>query len=402
MTRLKFAKLEYGMPRLNVIFYGYPFEPTGYGAASRAYIRALCGAGVNVSVVNLNPQPHSEVTDSLLQTLVNRPLTPDLHICHDDTTQLARLASFFPRVIFLTTWETDRLPKHWIRLLNRVLEVWVPCSHNVAVFTRSIKTPIFRLPHAFVPTTDSAFSSTTQLCANANNHFGIRHDDFVFYTVATWQERKHPMGVIRAFLEAFDQDPQVVLIIKTSLRWTDERQIRTAITSLIREEHPTNRARILVYTGSWPEQALVQLANRANCYVSLHRGEGWGYPLFQAACEGTPVIATNYGGPADYLDSRYHNLVDYTMVPVLARFLNFDPGMEWADPDLREAAALMRYVRTNHPDASRRAIAGSQLLKTRYSIDAIGKMALDRLVTLRERLHDANYGPPWSRRLNAS
>src|SRR5690606_19052664 len=43
------------------------------------------------------------------------------------------------------------------------------------------------------------------------------------------------------------------------------------------------------------------LQERADCYIGLSRGEGWGLGLFGASAQGKPVIACSHGGPADYL-----------------------------------------------------------------------------------------------------
>ena len=41
--------------------------------------------------------------------------------------------------------------------------------------------------------------------------------------------------------------------------------------------------------------------NGADCYVSLHRAEGFGYTLAEAMWIGKPVIATGYSGNVDYM-----------------------------------------------------------------------------------------------------
>jgi glycosyltransferase involved in cell wall biosynthesis len=121
---------------------------------------------------------------------------------------------------------------------------------------------------------------------------------------------------------------------------------------------------------------------RGDCYVSLHRGEGWGYPLFEAACRGKPVIATNYSGPIDYLDADHHYLVPYRLVSVAHEYMDFKDDMVWADPDVSQATSLMRYVYEHREEARSRAKDGARLLNQKYSLDNIGQMAAQRLQQL--------------------
>jgi len=397
------------MKQIDLVFYGYFFEPTGYGEASRAYIRALHSAGVNLSLVNLAPR--MLVKDSFIQSLLNRPITPTLHIYHGDPNLMAPLAHLFPRLIAMTAWETNRIPNKWVNILNRVLEVWVPSQHNVEVFRRDLTTPIIRMPHPYVPVNSLIDSSMVDRLV------GLRKEDFVFYSIFTWQERKNPIGIIEAFLEAFPRHSDVFLVLKTIFGLTEQRAAHGEIADLMRRirrknggnskvkivkeyacsavravidamrgNHSYRNERVKIAAGFWSDDLVKALANRGNCYVSLHRGEGWCYPLFNAACNGTPVIATNHSGPMDYLQSDYQHMVPYVPISVAQNFANFTTNMLWAEPDISHAAFLMRYVYENQAEVIELAARGADYLKTKYSLDAIGRMAAHRLRTLSEQL----------------
>jgi glycosyltransferase involved in cell wall biosynthesis len=392
---------------MNVVFYGYVFEPTGYGAASRAYVHALHQAGLNLSVVSLGKR--QLIRDSLVESLLYREISePEVHICHADPSLLPFLKHHSDRLIALTSWETDRVPSEWIGIFDKVLEVWVPCTHNVEIFERHIKSPIFCVPHPLMPDSPHLKSSFS-----INDELGLKRDDYVFYSIFTWQERKNPVGIMNAFLKAFPNEPDVSLVLKTRWTLTPERvalgqlahQVQRSISTCtassnlneMRDEKVSwNRTsslriidevakidrRIKIVGGDWSDEWLTMLAERANCYVSLHRGEGWCYPLFDAASRGKPVIATNYSGPLDYLTSEFHNLVDYHLTPVAQKYMNFDSEMLWAQPDLSHASALMRYVYESPEEASAQAKKGVAFLQQKYSLERIGKTVVDRLHTI--------------------
>src|SRR3989454_904250 len=135
------------MDELSVVYYGYVFDASGYGHAARAYIHALHEAGVGLSVVNLSGGGR-QVRDPLIESLIGRPVDADFHLSHGIPPQWARLAFRLRNAIGMTVWETDTMPSQWRNVLSHVLEVWLPCDFNVSVFSRDLRTPTFKLPHA--------------------------------------------------------------------------------------------------------------------------------------------------------------------------------------------------------------------------------------------------------------
>src|SRR5256885_72366 len=197
------------MRQMRIAFYGPVTESTGYGAASRAYIHALHSVGVELSVVDINVSGTKRAHDSLISSLLNRRINPDFHLFHFYRPQLATILSLhMDRLIVLTTWETNPLPEGWSSVLNKVREVWVPCDYNVSVFSKHLSTSVFKCPHPVEPgfgTAQGDFSRLPQL----------RDNDFVFYSIIVWHQRKYPEGIIEAFLRAFpSKSDNVIFILK--------------------------------------------------------------------------------------------------------------------------------------------------------------------------------------------
>ncbi|MDR3750538.1 MAG: glycosyltransferase [Terracidiphilus sp.] len=368
-------------------FHGFVFAPTGYGTAARSYIHAFHNAAIDLSVSNLSKSRQQTVTDPLVASCLNRHIDPVLHVCHAEPHCLEPLESVFSRLIALTTWEADALPQRHVDTLNQVLEVWVPCRYNFEAFRQQLKVPVFQIPHPVHSLCPPCFDRSA-----FNRELGLKEDDFVFVCVGTWQERKNLQGVIEAFLRAFPHEPNAVLIVKTSFVFSPEFVGRAQIRDAIARANPPNASeamkRVKIFPRFWPDACMAALAQRADCYVSLHRGEGWCYPLFDAACNGTPVIATAYSGPMDYLDPRHHRLVRYELTHAsqqsqTVRF-SFTPDMSWATPDVSHAALLMRDVYDRRQEAIAQATEGAVLLNQKYSPDAIGRMAAQRLSVVAE------------------
>src|SRR5207253_11003241 len=81
-----------------------------------------------------------------------------------------------------------------------------------------------------------------------------------------------------------------------------------------------------------------------DCFVSLHRSEGFGFTLAEAMWMGRPVIATGYSGNLDYMTAENSYLVNFRIVPIGAGADPYPPDGVWAEPDVEHAAALMREV----------------------------------------------------------
>jgi SAM-dependent methyltransferase len=89
--------------------------------------------------------------------------------------------------------------------------------------------------------------------------------------------------------------------------------------------------------------------NACDCYVSLHRSEGFGLTMAEAMALGKPVIATAYSGNLDFMDDQTAYLVPWTESLVPESCAPYRPGARWAEPDVDAAARLMREV-VDHPE----------------------------------------------------
>ncbi len=354
---------------LRVTYTAAVFDATGYGQAARLYVHALHRAGVKVAVTDTGAAP-PQVQDTLVASLLGRDDDADFHIFHGIPPYWARAAFPRQRVIAVTVWETDIMPQHWRGPLTHAIDVWLPCQFNVEVFARGLGRYPFRLPHALAEPPPPAGPFVLD---------GVADQDFVFYAVFEWQDRKNPDGMIEAFLRAFPVPTDAVLVLKCG-----PASVQVAHTALLSARRRTGgQGRVVLAAAAWEPAQVAALQARGDCYVSLHKGEGWGYPLFEAAARGTPVIATGYSGPLDYLDPAAHWLVRHNLAPVRQRYAYYQPTMRWAEPDLTHAIEGMRWIYANRTLARERAAAAASTLRSVHALERIGEAAKARLLDLR-------------------
>jgi glycosyltransferase involved in cell wall biosynthesis len=365
---------------INLAYYGNVFDASGYGHAARAYIHALYSAGVNLSVTDLGGR-ECQVEDELVRSLVGRPLQPDFHLFHGIPPFWARRAFPLRNVIAMTVWETDTMPPQWRSILNHAIEVWLPCEFNVSVFSRSLEKPVFKLPHpVFPPYANRGISNL-----DTNSFLHLRPGQFLFYSIFEWQERKCPQAMLETFLRAFPGETDAVLIIKTNAAAAALAGEALAIA----RRQVSSAAQIQIRAEAWSEAEIAALHERGDCYISLHRGEGWGYPLFEAARRGKPVIATAYAGPLDYLDTESHELIRHTICSVQQSYAYYHPAMNWAAPDSAHAAEKMRWVCENRHVARENAGKAARQIAEKFSLEAVGRQAYERLSQLLRRTDPA-------------
>jgi len=126
-----------------------------------------------------------------------------------------------------------------------------------------------------------------------------------FLTVAQWGPRKNLENTIKWFVEAFADDEDVGLVVKTS----------TASDSVMDREVTQKRLEALL-NACGPRKCSVHLihgevspGNLAWLYehptmkamINIGHGEGYGLPLFEAAYHGLPLITTTWSGQMDFI-----------------------------------------------------------------------------------------------------
>ncbi len=121
-----------------------------------------------------------------------------------------------------------------------------------------------------------------------------------------------------------------------------------------------------------------------DCYVSLHRAEGFGHSLAEAMRLGKPVIATRWSGNLEYMTEANSYLVDYTMSRVGHGSWPYPPASWWAEPDLDHAAELMRAVFNDPASAATLGGLAAREIGSRHDPKTVGAAIGARL----REIHD--------------
>ena len=227
--------------------------------------------------------------------------------------------------------------------------------------------------------------------------YEIPEDDYLFTFVFDWHstvERKNPHGLIEAFRSAFEPNSGASLLIK-SIQGIDFPAEYEQL-AIAASRHPN--IHLIDRHVPWREKNAMIAG--CDCYVSLHRSEGFGLTLAEAMWFEKPAIATAYGGNLEFMTSENSRLVSYAMVPVgektaaaTAGTAHYPADAMWADPDVGSAADAMRWAFENREEAAEMGRRGGQDIRRTHSPEVAGESIERALTPAWGRAADAESAP---------
>ena len=222
-------------------------------------------------------------------------------------------------------WELPDFPSHHISGLTLVDHIWCP--------TRFVQQAFFAKSRQLTLTLPLPVVQHPPAGRNFRKEFKVTKQAFVclyIFDLHSTLNRKNPQAVLRVFLEFSQKNPSAYLFIKVS-RW--QNMGAQALSWL--PKHP----RIKLIKDTLNPGELTDLYQSANCYLSLHRSEGFGRTLVEALQNGLHVVSTDFSGPKDVLTPKNALLVDWTRAEVgLNEYPHLSEPSWWAEPD--ESSAL--------------------------------------------------------------
>ena len=350
----------------------------GLGQAARLYVAALREAGVPVATTTVDvrmPDFHGAVAKTaVFDDLHSDEELPFNLVCVNAPELPGFVAeageAFFEDryTIGVWGWETDVVPASWDRAFLLVDEIWVYSSYVVELLSHAAPCPVVRMPLPIMPPQHT----DAELSIDLPDGFTFLFL-FDFYSTLA---RKNPIGLVEAFSRAFEPGEGPQLVIK-SFNGDYKPEALERLRAAAAGRHDVH---VIDRYVTEAERAL--LMERCDCYVSLHRSEGFGLTLGEAMALGKPVIGTRYGGNVDFMTAANSYLVDYEMTAVGPEGENYPASGRWAEPDRDHAAALMREVWSDQVQARRRGERARADIAEGFSTEAVGAIARERLKRL--------------------
>jgi len=363
--------IDAGLP-FGVNLIGYLDTESGIGEIGRSMARVLQHAGIPHVLRNVPQTWLRRKDETFLQFSTSNPYAINMLVVNADQVprvvdQIGREALAGRNNIGYWFWELSTFPDRYDHAFGYFDEIWV-ASHfcREAIAERS-PIPVLRMPPGF------EFRSPGE---SHRSEFGFDSSDFVFLYVfdgASFLKRKNPGAAVSAFRRAFPAPGQERLILKA---------INTPPAKMAALRRLAGTSRVDVIGDYLDRNRLLDLIGAADCYVSLHRSEGFGLTILEAMSLGKPVVATDYSGSRDLLYEGVGFPVRFRMARLSRDFGPYPKGALWAEPDVGHAADCLVRIRSRPEMAARVGERAREEIRATWSLSVRSRPIRQRLLEI--------------------
>lgn len=363
--------------RIGLNLVGFFRADLGVGESVRCMARAADAAGLPVALVNLKLNCINPQTDATYAARLQEDNPHPVNVFHLDAPVSADIdhhhGAGFRRGrynIGYWAWELPEFPDAWVHHADRFDEIWTPSRFTTDAIAQKLPLPVLTMPHAI------AFRRPE---GDFRAKYGLPAGKFLFlllYDLNSYSERKNPGAVIEAFRRSGLAGRGAALVIKVhnvGRNPADFQRLQEAAASL-----PDTT----LITRTLERAEVYELESACDCFVSLHRAEGFGLALAECMYLGKPVIATDWSGSADFIGPDRACPVRYTLRALERSHGPYTKGQTWAEPDVDHAAWWMNRLHGDLALAGRIGQAARAAIEETLSPAAVGARCRRRLETI--------------------
>jgi glycosyltransferase involved in cell wall biosynthesis len=366
------------------ILVGHPFAPIGMGEHIRCSFRAFRAAGYQLfvrDIYNLDRKVDQDFQEELDNHLIQH-LDPQLNIFHINGDEIEQALSHLSIKlnegaynIIYPTWELSIYPEKWAKQINRFSEIWAPSHFVYESLLKVASKPVLHMPLA----TEVSLSSFL-----GRRYFNLPESSYLFlfyFDFRSYIYRKNPYAAINAFEMLCkarpNEDMRMVIKLNRDIGSSRNNAELSTFLDIIRNSKFSGQ--IIIIDKIMTDNEVKNLVRCCDCFVSLHRSEGYGRGMAEAMFLGKPVIATGYSGNLDFMNPNNSFLVKYQLKSVESGQYPYYDGQMWADPDIEEAVFHMITLLDNPELGYSLGKTACIDIRTFFSYRAIGTRYLNRL-----------------------
>ena len=248
------------------------------------------------------------------------------HLNEEDNLEQLRIA--------YSMFESTRIPPEWVTILNGYFDaVVVPDPFHKEVYEQSgVQVPIFVLPLALdlKPCLEKPLKTAPKT-------------PFVFGNLSACNERKNQLLLVKAFHNAFENAPDVLL--KINSRSIDP-AYKQEIDQYITEHKLTN---VIISNVCLNKDSYLNFFSDLDAYVNISRGEGFSIQPREAMALGIPTIVTSNTAQTTIAESTFALAIDTPeRIPAIYDWNKTKSYGEWASCSEEEVSKALLSLYHNY------------------------------------------------------
>lgn len=333
-------------PGFNLI--GYATSPIGLGEDLRSFAAMLDYLNIPFSIIDLPTDSSKKVVvkfkSMTMETYDNSMFFMSAMECQNLANVHPTLFSEPKKKLGYFLWELPDFPDEYVQALKLVDHIWCPTKFVQEAFFAKSKQLILSIPLPVIQAKPELDNGSNAV--DFRKALDIPKEAFVclfMFDMRSTLNRKNPQATVEAFTQFAKGKKDVFLILKIN-RW--QRDVHESLQWLPKSEN------IKIVKETLSPAQLTNLYEASNCYISLHRSEGFGRTLVEALQHGLWLISSNYSGPADYLTDQNAHLVSWEAKTVHKGEYPHNTHSTWAEPSVVETVAQLEKLYAQHQQST--------------------------------------------------
>jgi len=306
----------------------------------------------------------------------SKEFEPDVNIVLCETNHHIFYDNYDGPKIAYNVWESTLQPQQYFNKLKEFDEMWVPskwqrdCTIAQGYDPNKIKV----VPEGVDVNTFFPDKEVTH---------PLTKDKFTFFLAGRWDYRKSIKEVIETFVNTFNNNEPVELIVSVDNPFSND-GLKSTEERLKHYGLEDDRIKILHFP---PREEYIRLLKSCSVFVSCARAEGWNLPLIEAMACGTPSIYSDCSGQLEFAEGKGIPVKISHELPVSASTYNHfnDNVGNYYEPDFNDLGEKMLAVYGDYKKYKTFALVESEQIRKEFNWERIAEIGLETINDFLER-----------------
>ena len=319
-------------------------------------------------------KPHR--TDILMYPSDSKNFRPDINLVLSETNHHYFYDSYVGPKIAYNVWESTLQPEEYFEKLKEFDELWVPSkwqkevtikqgydSDKIKVVPEGVDTNIF-YPE----------ETTHELTSDGR---------FKFFLAGRWDYRKSTKEIIETFLNTFDKNEPVDLIVSIDNPFSGD-GLETTENRLEHYSLTDSRIKVVHFPS---RKDYIKILKSCNVFLSCARSEGWNLPLIEAMACGIPSIYSNCSGQLEFAEGKGIPVNVLGEKPANnSSYNHFNNTVgNYYEPDFNHLQLMMMYSYKKYDECKKTALKESKEIRHDFSWEKVGQIGYKTIMEFYEK-----------------